>query len=439
MATLTKSVQGLLYEDDFSEQTLMWTLSPSDRASMFEFGDNGLHINHCDKYLTCTMFEPEEDEYALICKIDHIPYDKTDIAGVIVVSSNKRYIECQTYLATGPSDLGNEHTLNDILDIITDLKKFVKYKIYGTDDDPNAKEILINPDGTEIIVNDDEPFVDIVYQYIKVHKKENNYSFYASANSIDWIKVGDVRMDFTGVIGLFIYKAEKQEVIDNSHCYIKYFNLYKSKYLYVNNIPKQCDFEILSGDNVILRSDSAKYIPFVSRDPDTNICAINTTMLPIPMENARLRIYNKSNYEITLGEYQMGTVYGGDTYDFDVNLQYSIGNDIIHVDELINLGKLYIRDNYIKIKVTNIDTIVSSIKTIQVIRYSQYYAGDTPILIATTVNDSEIPDIHSFDKQAELTALLPGDSAYIYICLNDVPMADNFMTVNNFRFKLVVT
>ena len=49
MANLMKTQNGLLFYDDFSEKTLMWTLSPSD-ANCLSFGDKGLRMVHNRRY-----------------------------------------------------------------------------------------------------------------------------------------------------------------------------------------------------------------------------------------------------------------------------------------------------------------------------------------------------------------------------------------------------
>ena len=50
MANLIKSANGLLFYDDFSEKTLMWTLTPSYAATALEFEQ--LHLME-DAVLMC--------------------------------------------------------------------------------------------------------------------------------------------------------------------------------------------------------------------------------------------------------------------------------------------------------------------------------------------------------------------------------------------------
>jgi hypothetical protein len=88
MARFNKTTDGLLYLDNFTEQSLMWTLSPSD-ANCIRFGEGGLTILHNRRYTTFTIVEPEAEEFSCIVELDHIPFNNKDIGGVIIISSNK--------------------------------------------------------------------------------------------------------------------------------------------------------------------------------------------------------------------------------------------------------------------------------------------------------------------------------------------------------------
>ena len=43
MATFVKEHSGILYDEDFNENSLLWTLSPSDEDCL-RFEKDGLHI-----------------------------------------------------------------------------------------------------------------------------------------------------------------------------------------------------------------------------------------------------------------------------------------------------------------------------------------------------------------------------------------------------------
>ena len=286
MANLIKTEHGLLFYDDFKEHTLMWTLSPS-LANCISFTGKGLRMHHNKRYCTYTIPEPEADEYSCIVNIDHIPYNTADIAGVIVISSNKEYAECQTYMAFGPSEINNSIQYEDDLNL--HIHNFLRNNNYVQWTE-NDEEIPIIPGSVEAggsggsssipppgITPPTGPFVDTTYHYIKMTKTKYKYIFYASPDGFDWIEVGNVKFASAGVIGFFIYASDNEDlispkvedvilsdgtigsnVIDNSHCYIKDFAIYTSKYLTFYNISRDYEFEILDNDKIIEYAKSAK-------------------------------------------------------------------------------------------------------------------------------------------------------------------------------------
>ena len=214
MAKLNKTNSGLLFKDDFTEKTLMWTLSPSDANNVF-FGDSGLQMKHNKRYVTYTIVEPSVDEYSCIVEIDHIPANYDDIAGVLVMSTVKDYAECQTFLATGPSELVNSEQVNlDIENMIKDAiaDNVVTYSIdadNAIDGNTQAPTSSAHIHGAS--VDTDAPFVDKIYRYIKFTKNKYKYMFWASEDGNEWIEVGNVKFDNSGVIGFFIYGTEDKE------------------------------------------------------------------------------------------------------------------------------------------------------------------------------------------------------------------------------------
>ena len=105
MATLIKEHEGLIFEETFDENSLIWSLTPSN-VDCLRFEPDGLHILHNSEYITYTMKEME-GEYCVVAQIDHTPVTKNDIAGIIVMSSTNDYAECQSYQAEAPSNIGN--------------------------------------------------------------------------------------------------------------------------------------------------------------------------------------------------------------------------------------------------------------------------------------------------------------------------------------------
>ena len=169
MSKLNKVNSGLLFFDDFSERTLMWTQSPSDTNAV-SFGDNGLQMLHNQKYTTFTIVEPQADEYSCIVKLDHIPLNKVDIAGVIVMSNTREYAECQSFMATSPYDLNNSDQTEDIKNMITELMtnaNYVQWSLndedfpaFSEDNGENNNEEAGN--GNEENNNNNGPFVDTI-------------------------------------------------------------------------------------------------------------------------------------------------------------------------------------------------------------------------------------------------------------------------------------
>ena len=183
MSKINKTNSGLLFFDDFSEKTLMWTQSPSDINCM-SFGDSGLQILHNNSYVTYTIIEPELDEYSCVVHLDHIPFNETDIAGVIVMSTAKDYAECQSYMAYEPSEIINREIPNTdeisimISDILNDkLNNFVEYTIdneeVNTIDNKTNTIATVSEDGkVTTISTKSETFVDKLYKYIKFTKEK---------------------------------------------------------------------------------------------------------------------------------------------------------------------------------------------------------------------------------------------------------------------------
>ena len=129
MPKLNKTESGLLLYEDFKQSSLIWTPSPNNYDDI-EFGENGLRIRHSDLYKTITLEEPEGN-FSFMCKLKHIPIDAEDIGGVIIMSNDTFYAECQSYVATKPSYLTNSNqTEAIIIDFINQiLDKYVEYSI----------------------------------------------------------------------------------------------------------------------------------------------------------------------------------------------------------------------------------------------------------------------------------------------------------------------
>ena len=438
MANLMKTNNGLLFYDDFSEKTLMWTLSPSD-ANCLSFGDNGLQMKHNRRYCSYTITEPSVEEYSCIVKLDHIPFDLNDIAGILVLSSNKEYAECQTYLATGPSELTNSEQFEDdvrnIVNIIMEQNKYIQWS-ENDENVSNVQKLEVEENNSENIqVN---TFKDTIYKYIKINKSKYKYVFYASPDSYSWIEVGNVKFANSGVIGFFIYGTDNKELINNhSHCYFNDFALFASKYLTISGINRNYDMEIIDNNNHILfRTDMIEYQYMLSRS--NKECLINTTTLPMPLLNAKIRVYPKGYYENTVFEFELGEkVYGGDIFTLEKDIRLYIDNQEIDQSQLYDIGTFYHGSYYIKMDIHNHEDYILNDVKVKVIKYSEYYGGEEAVGIAL-YDENHIESELEYKKQVIIDEIRPSEGKSVFIKLIDKPFQDFYKTANSYRFKIII-
>ena len=431
MSKLSKTDNGLFFFEDFSEKSLQWTLSPSD-ASCISFGDNGLQMKHNKHYTTYTIVEPSVQDYSCIVNLDHIPRDLNDIAGILVMSSTKEYAECQSHMATGPSELNNATLVN--ADVENIVAKFLNdnYVQWSSDDN-----VLPDDNNTNNEVNSGAGvFVDTLYHYIKFTKTKYKYVFWASEDGYTWIEIGNVKFEDSGVIGFFIYGTDDSDLIDNSHCYFKTFALYNSKYITITGVDRKQEMELYDEHGTILmRTDNIGYSYMVSRS--NKQCVINTTTLPMPIKNAKLRMYSKSNYEVTLSEHDLGDVYGGDNFTIERDIRLFINNKEINPMELYDLGTFYHGSYYVKIDIHNNEDYILDDITIKVIRYSEYYGGEQEVAVAL-YNEDQIESELKYDKQVVIDSIAPSEGRSIFVKLVDKPMQGLYSTANDYRFKIII-
>lgn len=432
MASLNKTTNGLLFFEDFSEKTLMWTLSPSD-ASSLSFGEEGLQMTRTRRYVTYTIVEPSTDEYSCILKLDHIPTESTDTAGLLVMSNTKEYAECQSYLATGPSELGNaEDVYLDIENMVKGIlaEEYVKYE--------EITDKAANEETTTEEASSNEEYIDEVYQYIKFTKVKYKYIFYASKDSIVWIEIGNVKFKDSGVIGLFLYGSTDDEVLAlENHCIFNTFALYSSKYITIDGIDRQYEMEIRDGDgNVLIRTDSIQYSFMISRSSKT--CIINTTTLPTPIQNGTLRVYPKTNYEVTISEFDLGAeVYGGDGFALESDLELFIDNVSIDQDTEYDLGNFYRGSYFVKLDIHNNEEYSVNDITVKVIRYSEYFGGEEEVYLSVESDGIEPEDL-LYEKEVIIGKINPSEGKSVYLKLMDKPMQNPYMTANSYKFKIII-
>ena len=440
MAKLNKTNSGLLFKDDFTEKTLMWTLSPSDANNVF-FGDSGLQMKHNKRYVTYTIVEPSVDEYSCIVKIDHIPANYDDIAGVLVMSTVKDYAECQTFLATGPSELVNSEQVNlDIENMIKDViaDNVVTYSIdadNAIDSNTQAPTSSAHIHGAS--VDTDAPFVDKIYRYIKFTKNKYKYMFWASEDGNEWIEVGNVKFDNSGVIGFFIYGTEDKEILDNSHCFFKSFVLYNSKYITFEGIDRKYEVEIFDENgNIIMRTDDTKYMYNINRSNKQIL--FNSTSTSLPIKNGILRIFPKNNYEQTISQFNLGEeVYGGDGFTLERDIRLFIDKTELKPTELYDLGTFYRGSYFVKIDVHNNEDYILHDVTLKVLKYSEYYGGEEEIALALHLEGKSESEL-VYSKRVIIPEIKPSESKSVFMKLMDKPSQGLFDTGNAYRFKILI-
>lgn len=441
MAKLNKTNSGLLFKDDFTEKTLMWTLSPSDANNIF-FGDSGLQMKHNKRYVTYTIVEPSVDEYSCIVKIDHIPANYDDIAGVLVMSTVKDYAECQTFLATGPSELVNSEQVNlDIENMIKDAitDNVVTYSI-DADNAIDGNTQAPTSSSTHIhgaSVDTDAPFVDKIYRYIKFTKNKYKYMFWASEDGNEWIEVGNVKFDNSGVIGFFIYGTEDKEILDNSHCFFKSFVLYNSKYITFEGIDRKYEVEIFDENgNIIMRTDDTKYMYNINRSNKQIL--FNSTSTSLPIKNGILRIFPKNNYEQTISQFNLGEeVYGGDGFTLERDIRLFIDKTELKPTELYDLGTFYRGSYFVKIDVYNNEDYILHDVTLKVLKYSEYYGGEEEIALALHLEGKSESEL-VYSKRVIIPEIKPSESKSVFMKLMDKPSQGLFDTGNAYRFKILI-
>ena len=440
MAKLNKTNSGLLFKDDFTEKTLMWTLSPSDANNVF-FGDSGLQMKHNKRYVTYTIVEPSIDEYSCIVELDHIAANYNDIAGVLVMSTVKDYAECQTFLATGPSELVNSEQVNlDIENMIKDAiaDNVVTYSINADNTiDGNTQAPTSSAHIHGASVDTDAPFVDKIYKYIKFTKNKYKYMFWASEDGNEWIEVGNVKFNNSGVIGFFIYGTEDKEILDNSHCFFKSFVLYNSKYITFEGIDRKYEIEIFDENgNIIMRTDDTKYMYNINRSNKQIL--FNSTSTSLPIKNGILRIFPKNNYEQTISQFNLGEeVYGGDGFTLERDIRLFIDKTELKPTELYDLGTFYRGSYFVKIDVHNNEDYILHDVTLKVLKYSEYYGGEEEIALALHLEGKSESEL-VYSKRVIIPEIKPSESKSVFMKLMDKPSQGLFDTGNAYRFKILI-
>lgn len=433
MSKLNKTASGLLLYEDFKENSLIWTPSPNNYMNI-GFSEAGLQIKHSDTYKTFTIQEPQDD-YCFICKLNHIPINEDDIGGVIVMSNDTSYLECQSYIANKHSYVTNRDAEREqILELLDDiLNNFVEYSI--TDDlgtfpsnQPITPSNVVLPGSVGNTYNG--TFEDIMYSYIKVIKKNTVYSFFASTDGKQWIEVGNSKYNDTHRIGFFLHSLELLTSDDllKSNFYVEYAMFYDNNYVIIRNIKDTVKTIELRDENGSLICDNTTNSIMKLKD---GAAYIDTTLLNMPYYNARLVMLNSSKKIIF--EHTFQQLIGGDKYEYGYDLKVCIDNTEINQEELFRLDAFKSKEQTVRIDIYNQEDFEITNLKVSIGQYSVYYNGCETIGISLYDENEEAYD---FKDSVIIDSILPSEGRSVLIKLTDKTVQDFYKKEGSYRFKL---
>jgi hypothetical protein len=436
LSKLNKTASGLLLYEDFKENSLIWTPSPNNYMNI-GFSEAGLQIKHSDTYKTFTIQEPQED-YCFICKLNHVPINEDDIGGVIVMSNDTSYLECQSYIANKHSYVTNEDVeKQQILELLDEiLEGFVEYSI--TDDSgtypsinpsTNIPSNMPIPGGVSESTN--ETFEDVMYAYIKVIKKNTVYSFFASTDGEQWIEVGNSKFNDTHRIGFFLHSMGTFTPDDllKSNFYVEYAMFYDNNYVIIRNVKDVVHTLELRDENGALICDNHQTSSLmVIKD---NTAYIDTTLLKMPYDNLRLVMLNSSNN--ILFDYTIKQLVGGDRYEYGYDLKVCIDNTEIDQEELFKLDAFKSNEQTVRIDIYNQEQFEITNLKVSIAQYSVYYNGCETIGISLYDENEEVYD---FKESVVIDSIMPTEGRSVLIKLTDRTVQDFYKKEGAYRFKL---
>ena len=434
MSTLNKTASGLLLYEDFKENSLIWTPSPNNYMNI-GFSEAGLQIKHSDTYKTFTIQEPQDD-YCFVCKLNHIPINEDDIGGVIVMSNDTSYLECQSYVANKHSYVTNRDAEKEqILALLDDiLESFVEYSItddFGTvPENPSTSTPpnIVIPGGVGPTYNG--TFEDVMYAYIKVIKKNTVYSFFASTDGKEWIEVGNSKYNDTHRIGFFLHSMSKLTPDDllNSNFYVEYAMFYDNNYVIIRNVKDTVKtLELRDEDGYLICDNTTDGIMKIK----DNTAYIDTTLLKMPYENIRLVMLNSSKKIIF--DYTIKQLVGGDRYDYGYDLKVCIDNTEINQEELFKLDAFKSNEQTVRIDIYNQEEFEITNLKVSISQYSVYYNGCETIGISLyDVNEEK----YDFKDSVVIDSIMPTEGRSVLIKLTDKTVQDFYKKEGAYRFKL---
>ena len=449
MATFVKEHSGILYDEDFNENSLLWTLSPSDEDCL-RFEKDGLHILYSDQYISYTMKEPETS-YCVITQLDHVPYNKEDNGGILLLANNQKYAECQTYMASEPSTIDNNGANLGLTKNFDST--YVRYSIDGKSVSPNtasSDENYVIPKNAQTIYNSEDNFTDIVYKYLKLikinGKIKNTYQFLASCNGINWIEVGQTEFEQISRLGLFLYSSDGDTLTalqNNAKFVCNRWTIYDNTNITIKGINILQAFEITESDEkdnvrTVLRSDTTPGINITQQD---NTVKINSNNILLPIRNGRIRIFPKGHYDITLGEFDMGKeTFGGDVFSLNYDIRVFVDNKQVKRGEVFDIGKLY-RNKYRRyIVISNFEDIPIANLKVSIVAYSDYYSGEKEVKIAI-YDDSkkdQDPDQYTFTDTLTIPLIEAESDVELIMKLSDTPEQGFYTAADSYKFKILI-
>jgi hypothetical protein len=422
MPKINKTESGLLLYEDFKQSSLIWTPSPNNYEDI-EFGEDGLRIRHSDLYKTITLEEPKGN-FSFMCKINHKPIDADDIGGVIIMSNDTFYAECQSYVATKPSYIVNSNqTEQQIIDFISQfLDKYVEYTIEDDDGTYPSSSTLSSSSETNSSESSTE-FVDVMYPYIKFTKVNTLYTFWASTDCVNWIEVGNTELSDSNRIGFFLYSFEKD--ITDSNFYIEYAVLYNNNYVIIDNIKENQDVELRTEDGALIYDTSSKAVT-----RKNNQIFIDTTLLKIPFENIRMVVLQDKQI---IYEYEIPELVGGDKYSYWYDIKVCIDNQELNQEELFDLGTFYHHDQTVRIDIYNQEEYELQNLKVSITSYSPYYDGNETVGISLYDENEEN---YSFSDFVVIPSIQPTEGKSVLIKLTDKMMQNFYRKAGAYRFKI---
>ena len=426
MPKINKTESGLLLYEDFKQSSLIWTPSPNNYENI-SFGEDGLRIRHSDVYKTITLEEPEGN-FSFMCKINHKPIGADDIGGVILMSNDTFYAECQSYVATKPSYITNANQTEQlIIDFVNQLlEKYVEYTIeddYGTYPNSSASSGSSSSSSGTSSSGNNTSFTDVMYPYIKVTKLNSKYTFLASTDCVNWIEVGNTELPDSNRIGFFLYSFDKD--ITDSNFYVEYAVLYNNNYVIIDNIKENQNIELRTKDGALIYDMNSNTI--IRKN---NQIFIDTTLLRMPFNNIRLVVLQNKNI---IYEYEIPELIGGDKYSYWYDIKVCIDNQELNQEELYDLGTFYHHDQTIRIDIYNQEEYELENLKISITSYSPYYDGNETIGVSLYDENEEN---YSFSDAVIIPNIQPTEGKSVLIKLTDKIIQNFYRKPGAYRFKI---